>query len=204
MKVIIAFLLISVSLAGCAQKQSTFDDYTASVRDFQYELNKEFADKNESPLTPEDLESFSGLDFYPIDSTYRVIAKFEPETNPEIFEMPTTTDRRPLYKTFGTATFELNGQNLKLHIYQNQELIRQAQYENYIFIPFTDMSSGNESYGGGRYIDLEIPKGDTLVIDFNKAYNPYCAYNHKYSCPIPPRENSLPVAIHAGVKAFKH
>lgn len=204
MRVIIAFLLVSISLAGCAQKRSTFDDYTASVRDFQYELNKEFADKNESPLTPEDLESFNGLDFYPIDSTYRVIAKFEPEKDPEIFEMPTTTDRRPLYKTFGTATFELNGQSLKLHVYQNQELIKQAEYENHIFIPFTDLSSGNESYGGGRYIDLEIPRGDTLVIDFNKAYNPYCAYNHKYSCPIPPRENSLPVAIHAGVKAFKH
>ncbi|MCB0475507.1 MAG: DUF1684 domain-containing protein, partial [Flavobacteriaceae bacterium] len=101
-------------------------------------------------------------------------------------------------------TFELNGQSLKLHVYQNQELIKQAEYENHIFIPFTDLSSGNESYGGGRYIDLEIPRGDTLVIDFNKAYNPYCAYNHKYSCPIPPRENSLPVAIHAGVKAFKH
>ena len=204
MRVIIAFLLVSISLAGCAQKRSTFDDYTASVRDFQYELNKEFADKNESPLTPEDLESFNGLDFYPIDSTYRVIAKFVPEKDPEIFEMPTTTDRRPLYKTFGTATFELNGQSLKLHVYQNQELIKQAEYENHIFIPFTDLSSGNESYGGGRYIDLEIPRGDTLVIDFNKAYNPYCAYNHKYSCPIPPRENSLPVAIHAGVKAFKH
>ncbi len=80
-----------------------------------------------------------------------------------------------------------------------------TDFENYLFLPFTDLTNGNGTYGGGRYIDLEIPKGDTMVIDFNKSYNPYCAYNGKYSCPIPPKENDLNIAIKAGVKNYsKH
>jgi uncharacterized protein (DUF1684 family) len=77
-----------------------------------------------------------------------------------------------------------------------------AKYKNHIFVPFTDLTTGSESYGGGRYVDLELPFSDKVIIDFNRAYNPYCAYNHKYSCAIPPEENHLNVAIKAGVKAF--
>ena len=119
--------------------------------------------------------------------------------------MATTTDRKPIYKTFGTATFELEGKKLKLHIYQNQDLIKKAEYTNHLFIPFRDQTNSNGSYGGGRYIDVEIPEGNTIVIDFNKSYNPYCAYNDKYSCPIPPSENDLDIEIKAGVKDYgKH
>ena len=75
--------------------------------------------------------------------------------------------------------------------------------KNYIFLPFTDMSNGKTSYEGGRYIDLEVPKGDELIIDFNQAYNPYCAYNPKFSCPIPPKRNHLDTFIEAGVKKYK-
>ena len=71
-----------------------------------------------------------------------------------------------------------------------------------MFLPFSDLTSGNETYGGGRYIDLEIPKGKTITIDFNQAYNPYCAYNPKYSCPIVPAENELLTNVNAGVKKF--
>ena len=190
-------------MTGCSQKKIKFDNYTASIKDFQYEMNVEFTNEEESPLTIEGLKDFTALDFFSIDSTYKVIAKFELEKNPRLFEMPTTTDRKPIYKTYGTATFNLGGKTLKLHIYQNQDLIKKPEYINHLFIPFTDQTNGNESYGGGRYIDLEIPKGDTIVIDFNKAYNPYCAYNDKYSCPIPPRENDLAITIKAGVKTYK-
>ncbi len=198
---ILYFLFICVT--GCSQKKIKFDNYTASIKDFQYEMNVEFANEEESPLTTEGLKDFTALDFFSIDSTYKVIAKFELEKNPQLFEMPTTTDRKPIYKTYGTATFNLGSKALKLHIYQNQDLIKKPEYINHLFIPFTDQTNGNESYGGGRYIDLEIPKGDTIVIDFNKAYNPYCAYNDKYSCPIPPRENDLAISIKAGVKGYK-
>ena len=78
-------------------------------------------------------------------------------------------------------------------------------YEDYLFLPFLDNTNGEESYGGGRYVEARIPEGDTIIIDFNKAYNPYCAYNEKYSCPIVPRQNYLPIEVKAGVKAFgKH
>jgi uncharacterized protein (DUF1684 family) len=198
-------LILSISLTSCSQKKETFDDYIASIKGFQYELNVEFSDVKTSPLTKKDLKKFKSLDFFPIDSTYKVTAQFELNENPTFFEMPTTTDRKPVYKTYGTATFLLEGKKLKLHIYQNQDLIKKPEYKNHLFIPFTDLTNSNGSYGGGRYIDLEIPEGNTMVVDFNKAYNPYCAYNGKYSCPIPPRENDLDVKIKVGVKDFgKH
>lgn len=203
-KILVLIPLILV-VTGCSQKKIKFDDYTASIKNFQYEMNFEFADKEESPLTEIDLENFVSLDFFPIDSTYKIVANFELDENPTLFEMPTTTDRKPIYKTYGTANFTLSGKELKLHIYQNQDLLKKPEYTNNLFIPYRDLTNGNESYGGGKYVDVEIPKGNTIVIDFNKSYNPYCAYNEEYSCPIPPRENDLDIAIKAGVKAYgKH
>ena len=201
-KIAIAFILF-IYVSSCSQKKIKFNNYIASIKDYQYEMNVEFANQEESPLTEEGLKNFTELDFFAIDSTYKVVAKFELEKNSQLFEMPTTTDRKPIYKTYGTATFNLEGKALKLHIYQNQDLIKKPDYINHLFIPFTDQTNGNESYGGGRYMDVEIPIGETIVIDFNRSYNPYCAYNDKYSCPIPPRENDLAVAIKAGVKVYE-
>ena len=118
--------------------------------------------------------------------------------------MPTTTERAPLYKKYGIAKFELNGTTLELSIYQNHDLNLTSNNNNYLFLPFNDKTNGTSSYSGGRYIDLEIQKNNNnkIIIDFNKSYNPYCAYNHKYSCPIPPSENILPIEILAGVKDF--
>ena len=203
-KFAVVFLLI-ILVTSCSQKKIKFNNYIATIKDFQYEMNVEFANEEESPLTEEGINDFTELDFFTIDSTYKVIAKFELEKNPRLFEMPTTTERKPIYKTFGMATFELEGKELKLHIYQNQDLIKKPEYTNHLFIPFTDQTNGSESYGGGRYIDVEIPEGDSIVIDFNRSYNPYCAYNDKYSCPIPPKENDLVIEIKAGIKAYgKH
>lgn len=203
MKKITFVFLLFLNFSSCTQKKIKFNDYIASIKDYQYEMNVEFANQEKSPLTKEGLKDFTKLDFFAIDSTYKVVAKFELEKNPRLFEMATTTDRKPIYKTYGTATFNLGGKALKLHIYQNQDLIKKPDYINHLFIPFTDQTNGNESYGGGRYMDVEIPIGETIVIDFNKSYNPYCAYNDKYSCPIPPRENDLAIAIKAGVKMYE-
>lgn len=202
MRKLIFLLLFSITLTGCSQS-STKDSYIQEIRKHRYDINIEFADKKTTILTKKNFKKFSALEFFPIDTNYKIEAKFELIENPVLFEMQTSTDRKPIYKTYGVATFELNGKTHKLQVYQNQELILDPEYTDYLFIPFMDTTNGNLSYGGGRYLDLTIPKDDTIVLDFNKAYNPYCAYNDEYSCPIPPRENHLDIAINAGVKVFK-
>ena len=180
----------------------TFAQQKVTAEDFQKKLNVEFADATKSPLTEKDRTDFKGLDFFPIDKAFTVEAKFTKSKNEKSFEMKTTTDRMPLYVKYGEVSFTINGENFKLNVYQNLELIKRPGFKKHLFLPFSDLTSGNETYGGGRYIDLEIPKGKTITIDFNQAYNPYCAYNPKYSCPIVPAENELLTNVNAGVKKF--
>ena len=195
---ILCLLLINVS---CSQEKKEVKGET----EFQKEINSEYKDASTSPLKAKDLKTFEGLDFFPVNDKFKVTATFKRTPDSPVFKMPTSTDRKPEYKRYGIATFKLNGKEFSLEIYQNQSLMKQDEYKNYLFLPFTDETNGFASYGGGRYIDLEIPTGNTIQIDFNKAYNPYCAYNDKYSCPIPPRVNFLKTEIKAGVKAFdKH
>jgi uncharacterized protein (DUF1684 family) len=177
-------------------------DYIQVIKSFQQEMNADFSDSIKSPLPKEDLKTFKNLDFFEIDSTYCIEAQFIRTPFETPFPMKTTTVRAPMYVKYGEAIFTFGNINCKLNIYQNLELIKKEGYQDYLFLPFTDAGNGDESYGGGRYIDLKIPDKETIRIDFNKAYNPYCAYNHKYSCPIPPVENSLPMAIKAGVKKY--
>lgn len=179
------------------------NNYDKSVAEkFQKEINAEYADAKTSPLMEEDLAVFKSLDFYPIDGKYAVIAKFIRTAQEKPFEMKTSTDRKPMYVKYGEAHFTIDGKELKLTIYKNIELSKQKKYKDYLFLPFSDLTSGNESYIGGKYIDLKTPKGKTIAIDFNTSYNPYCAYSHKYSCPKVPLENDLNIEIKAGVKKF--
>lgn len=173
------------------------------VLKFQKKLNQEFASADESPLTEDDRKTFQGLDFFPVDTNYRVKAQLKFFENSKPFKMKTTTDRLPVYKLYAIATFTLKGNLFQLEIYQNEQLTLTDQYENYLFLPFTDKTNGKSSYKGGRYIDLSIPEGDEIIIDFNKAYNPYCAYNPTYSCPIPPSANYIDTEVRAGVMAYK-
>lgn len=185
--------------------------YTASAQEcskenslkYQQQLNKDYANPEESPLTKQDIKKFKSLDFYPIDMAYCVEAKFTRTADEKPFAMPTTTDRKPMYIKFGEVVFTLNGKEHKLDVFQSLDLIKLEKYKNDLFLPFTDLTSGNGSYGGGRYVDLKQPTGTTMFIDFNTAYNPYCAYNHIYSCPIPPAQNDIKAEIKAGVKEYK-
>ncbi len=193
MKKLLSFLLLMyVSLA---MSQETAEE-------FQANLNKEFANREESPLTDEDFKIFQSLEFYPIDEKFIIEAKFVRTPKEKVFKMKTSTTRLPEYKKYGELLFQIDGKSFKLNVYQNIELSKKEGYEDYLFLPFSDLTCGKESYIGGRYIDMRIPKTNTVTIDFNKAYNPYCAYNHKYSCPIVPLENDLPIEILAGVKKF--
>ena len=198
MKKVVALLMMMQFGFGFAQAQ--FD--LAGVEKFQKELNAEYADAKTSPLLPEDLKEFKSLDFYPANEKFFVVAKFVRTANEQPFEMKTSTDRKPVYVKYGEAHFSIEGQFFKLNIYRNIELSKKEQYKDYLFLPFSDLTCGDESYIGGKYIDLKIPQGDTIVIDFNRSYNPYCAYSHKFSCPKVPLENDLKIAIRAGVKKF--
>jgi len=177
--------------------------YNDEINKFQNELNKEFANAETSPLTKEDLATFDELSFYDINESYKIEAKLILNESPKEFGMKTTTARRPTYIKYGTAKFKLKGEIMEIGIYKNIELSKKEQYKDFLFMLFTDKTSGITSYAGGRYLDLRIPKeGESLLIDFNKAYNPYCSYNHKYSCPIPSNDDYLDIEIKAGVMKF--
>ncbi|MBU2906007.1 MULTISPECIES: DUF1684 domain-containing protein [Arenibacter] len=207
------FLVLFLLSLSCKEKRyhdqeekNTVELESGAMEDivqFQKKMNEEFKDPETSPLPDRFRKDFTTLDFYEPDTTYRIIAKFTrtPEALP--FMMPTTTERQTEEVVFGIITFSLKGRTHKLEVYQNQELMQQEKYRDYLFLPFADLTNGEETYGGGRYLDLTIPTGDTILLDFNKAYNPYCAYNPKYSCPLVPKQNRLDIEITAGVKAFK-
>ncbi|MES2811881.1 MAG: DUF1684 domain-containing protein [Bacteroidota bacterium] len=197
MKKYLVSILFLVSFLAVAQEKAA-----VTSKEYQDNLNKEFADQKESPLDPEDFKNFKGLDFFPIDNKFIITAKFVKSKNERVFKMKTSTDRLPKYKIYGTLFFEIEGKQFKLNVYQNVELIKKEGFADYLFLPFSDLTCGKESYIGGRYIDMQIPNQETVVIDFNRAYNPYCAYSHRFSCPIVPLENDLDFEIKAGVMKF--
>ena len=188
-------LLFSVSVLSQEEKVLTSLEY-------QQNLNIEFADSLKSPLTEEDRLEFKTLNFFPIEDKFIVEATFMRTKREKTFQMKTSTDRTPLYIKYGELHFKIDGKEMKLNVYQNIELSKRKGFKDYLFLPFSDLTNGKESYIGGRYLDMKIPKNYKVTIDFNKAYNPYCAYNYKYSCPIVPLENDMEIAIHAGIKKF--
>jgi uncharacterized protein (DUF1684 family) len=190
-------LLLTLTFGFGANAQ---EDQTAE--EFQQEHIADFKDPEKSPLK-EKAKRFKGHDFFPINSTLRVNAKLVRSLSPIPFQMKTTTSRLPTYEKYGIAQFTIGGKEFSLSIYQSHNLREKEGFKNHLFLPFTDLSNGAESYIGGRFIDLEIPKNRVIVIDFNKAYNPYCAYSPDYSCPIPPQENHLEIKILGGVKKPK-
>jgi uncharacterized protein (DUF1684 family) len=148
----------------------------------------------------------SHMQFYDVSKTYRVIADFKPSSSAGWITFKTSGVKDKIFRLYGTASFNLDGKMNQLNIYQSQQVMGDEKYKDYLFLPFTDSTSGNETYISGRYIDLKTSdiQNKKLVLDFNRAYNPYCAYvSGLYNCPIPPKENALSIAIKAGEKAFK-
>jgi len=131
-----------------------------------------------------------------------VWARFEKLEEDSVFEMEVSGKVADPYKRYGRLYFTLQGRPLELMVDQNLRLAGNPEYADYLFLPFKEATNGKQTYGGGRYLDLRIPESDSVLIDFNRAYNPYCAYSYKWSCPIPPRENWLDIPILAGEKAL--
>lgn len=185
--------------------QEPWASYAKRIEAERAQTDSIFRVPNKSPLDSENVSKFSGLEYFPLDSSFRVTAKLYRNKKRPKFEMPTSTDRLPVYRRHGKLIFQLSNTQCTLQVYQNVRLSKKDGYQDYLFVPFTDLTSGAESYGGGRYLDLRLNpklKEVEIIIDFNLAYNPYCAYGSRWSCPIPPKENDLPVRVEAGVRAF--
>lgn len=159
----------------------------------------ELSDTIHGVLNQEEINEFGGLDYFDFDAEYQIKGTFTKDKG-KVFKMATSTERLPKYRRYGYVTFTHDGVECKLELYQSMSLKRNKEYRDYLFLPFRDKTSRNETYGGGRFMDLKIPNGQEIIVDFNTAYNPYCAYSYRYSCPIPPEANTLSVAIRAGEK----
>lgn len=197
---ILFLLFLAFTIGTCAVAQEA---HQAEVEAFREGLNKQYRSGKKSPLKKAARKKFKKLDghnFFPFNVNYRVEATFELVKNTKLVEMQTSSDRIAKYDKYGIATFELNGETFQLAIYQSHRTRTMEAYKNHLFLPFTDLTTGEESYGAGRYIDLEIPEGNTIIIDFNQSYHPYCAYTTGYSCPVTPRENFLDTRVAAGIR----
>ena len=166
-----------------------------SLKTFRAEKDQFFGRHHQSPLTSIQKQHFNGLKYFPENASLRLEVDVEPSTTSERIMIQTTGGQPQSYQRFGKFKFLVDGQFAELTIYKNTQ--------GY-FLPFVDNLAGKETYPAGRYLEPEkLPNGKFLV-DFNLAYNPYCAYNEQWSCPITPAENRLKVAVRAGEKIFEH
>ena len=176
--------------------------YIPNLTEFQKELNSSFKDVTKSPLSKNDRLDFISLDFFDFDSSYVVKGILIPFQKDSIFDMKTNTDRMHTYNKYGKIKFNLKDTYFELNVYEDQELTNEQINIDELFLPFYDNTNGITTYSGGRYIDLKVGKDSIIYIDFNKAYNPYCVYNYKFSCPIVPSGNYIAFDIKAGVKDY--
>lgn len=191
--------LIFIIFLGCST--SNEQAYIQEIELFQEELNQSFYDIDETPLRGELYENFKGHPFFPIREEFKFEATFERIENAETIEMLTSSGESKTYLPYAKVHFDYENKKHELTLFQSQDLKMIPEYEDYLFLPFKDLTNGDETYAGGRYLDLKIPENSIIIIDFNKAYQPYCAYNiEDYSCPIVPEENQLKVRIPSGVK----
>ena len=170
------------------------------VLKYQQELDDFYTDSTTSPLTPEERAAFHGHEFFSYNPEMAVEAKIKVLENEPWFNMATSSGVSREYRRYAKATFELRGQTLELFLYQSKRLMAMEEYRDHLFLPFMDKTTGVSTYGTGRFMDITKPEGTTMVLDFNYAYNPYCAYTDGYSCPITPQENYIDIEINAGIQ----
>ena len=159
-----------------------------------------FKSDSNSPIPPQDRERFQGLSYYPVNPALRFHVRLVRYPHPESLRLATSTGEMRDALRYGYFEFDVQGHTCRLQVYRTMEDIQAGRAE--LFAPFRDATSGRETYAGGRYIDLQENTSGLYDLDFNQAYNPYCAYSERYSCPLPPAENTLPVAIEAGERNY--
>jgi uncharacterized protein len=177
-----------------------------SGKEYEDEINKERQAKDDymrssdgSPFG-EEKKNLKGLNYFPIDLNYRISAKLVSIDNKKVIVLPTSDNLEKRYLEYAFAEFELNDEPCKLVIL---EIMEEGSYRGTLLLAFADATSANETYGAGRYLDVKkIPGASSVTLDFNQSYNPYCAYSEKYSCPFPPKENVLKIAVRAGEKKY--
>jgi uncharacterized protein len=201
----VLLLLVLFAFVPSLAAQTYYGSTDVTV--FKDGRDKEFRDKVESPLREEDFPNFKGLNYFPVDSNFRVTAHFTRTPSEKWFQMPTSSGRMKKFIKFGVLNFKIHGKAMTLAVYQIDPAIaaKFPEYADLLFVPFKDATNRTETYGGGRYMDIKTPTDKTTILDFNLAYNPNCAYGgEKWNCPIPPSENSLKIAISAGEKRYEH
>ena len=187
------FTIFFIGFASSSVGQKT---YTDSIREYRmsYVSNHEVVERDDKKF----------MQFFPVDPKMRVECVFTFAKDNKWFPIKTSSGTSKIHRKYGLLTFKIDGEEYQLNVYQSQGLLATEDYKDYLFIPFTDETSGKESYPGGRYLDCTLSdiQNNKLLLDFNRAYNPYCAYATGYNCPIPPRENDLSVRITAGEKNY--
>ncbi|KQN35249.1 hypothetical protein ASE92_11580 [Pedobacter sp. Leaf41] len=175
--------------------------YSEQISTHREKYKQDFLKESNSPLKENDLQN---LHFYDADSNYKILADVEMLTNEKVFKMPTYDGTSKEFYRCAKINFNLNDRAITMTLYKSIALASNPAYKDLLFLPFTDETNNVETYGGGRYIDLSSKEinGNKIEVDFNKAYNPYCAYSDGYRCPVPPEENNLELAIKAGEKKF--
>jgi len=193
LQLFIAALVVS---AACSPTQVEDDaSFATSLAEFRAAKEQAFREPD-SPVPPARRDELLPLAYFPGSPDYRVPAVLRVEQDRVTLEMPTSTGERRLMQRVGTLEFALKGQSLALGAFTEAS----APNMDRLFVPFVDLTSGTETYPAGRYLDLDRTRTGLYVIDFNRAYNPYCYYNSTYDCPYPPRENRLRVPVRAGEK----
>jgi uncharacterized protein (DUF1684 family) len=177
----------------------TPDDWAERVRENRAQKDRFFAEHRQSPIPPDERDGFDGLAYFEPDPDHRVDATVTVHDDPDPVELEITDGRTMRYRCVATFAFELDGEAYELHGY------RQAEDDEAIFVPFRDKTTGQQTYKGGRYMELEpteaLADGATVTLDFNLAYSPFCAFSETFACPLPPEENWLETTVEAGEKA---
>ncbi len=199
----LCLLILATAMLVCNGLKAQSSNWKKEAKAFQKALNQQYRDLVDSPLDSLDRIAFKKHDFFPISKDFCVAVTFIRTPDELPFEMPTVSGKTKTFVQYGELHFTLNGRKDTLFAYQNLKLAENPEFAEDLFIPFKDHTSGEEAYGGGRYIDWKIPKSAEAVLDFNVCYNPYCAYSTGWSCPIPPQENYVDSKVLAGVKAWK-
>ena len=191
-------LIVSVTMV-ILQPRTVAKEYIQSIEKKRAEIDEFMKYSGESPLPSEAVESFTGLYYYPIDPVFRLLGKIERFEEQELIEVPTSAGTADPYSRYGLVTFKIDGEEFALEAWKPLD----GMVSNRLFVAFTDTTSGGETYGGGRYLNLYTGRGDSLIVDFNLAHNPYCVYDPTYICPLAPPENRLSVAINVGETNWK-